>query len=92
MEDTIWVTILGLTAGFLTTLSFLPQVIQIWRSKKADDISALTFSVFATGVFLWLFYGIAIKSVPVIIPNAITFVLAVSILYLKWKYRSRPKG
>ncbi|MHB0992664.1 MAG: SemiSWEET transporter [Burkholderiales bacterium] len=78
---------LGLLAGSLTTISFIPQVVRIWRTKKADDISTSMFVIFIAGVALWLGYGILLKAWPVIAANAITLALAMVILILKFRYR-----
>lgn len=77
--------ILGLLAGSLTTLAFLPQVIKTWRSRSAKDLSLGMFSIFTLGVVLWLAYGIIIRDLPVIAANVVTLILA-SIL-LTWKLR-----
>lgn len=76
----------GLAAGSLTTISFVPQVVQIWRTKHADDISTSMFVIFMTGVALWLLYGIYLDALPVIIANAITLLLAATILILKFHF------
>ncbi len=78
---------LGLLAGTLTTVSFLPQVFKIWRAKSAKDISYAMFLTFSGGVFLWLLYGIAIGAAPVIVTNAVTFLLAVAVILLKMRYK-----
>lgn len=76
----------GLAAGSLTTISFVPQVIQIWRTKHADDISTSMFVIFMIGVALWLLYGIYLDALPVIIANTITLLLAATILILKFHF------
>jgi MtN3 and saliva related transmembrane protein len=81
--------ILGMTAGGLTTVSFLPQVIKTWKSKSAADISSGMFVLFSSGVFLWLLYGLAIGASPIIIANAVTLALALLILILKLHYQRR---
>ncbi|MHB1173614.1 MAG: SemiSWEET transporter [Sulfuriferula sp.] len=78
---------IGLVAGTLTTVAFIPQVIKIWRSKKADDISVSMFLIFTVGVALWMIYGIQIASLPVMLANAVTMMLALVILILKYRYR-----
>ncbi|MHB1245013.1 MAG: SemiSWEET family sugar transporter [Sulfuriferula sp.] len=78
---------IGLLAGTLTTVAFIPQVIKIWRSKKADDISVSMFLIFTVGVALWMIYGIQIASLPVMLANAVTMILALIILILKYCYR-----
>ncbi|MBX3300669.1 MAG: SemiSWEET family sugar transporter [Nitrospira sp.] len=79
-------TPLGLLAGTLTTIAFLPQVIRIWRNKSAKDLSITMLVTFTTGVFCWLVYGVMIDSLPVIIANAVTFVLAGMNVILKLRY------
>lgn len=80
------VTVLGLTAGCLTTIAFLPQLVKTWRTKSAEDISSGMLISFCVGLFLWLIYGICIGSLPVIIANAVTFVLAAVILFFKFRF------
>lgn len=79
--------ILGLVAGLLTTIAFVPQVIKIWRSKHAHDISLIMFSLFSCGVALWILYGFIIGSLPVILANSVTLILALTILVLKLRFR-----
>lgn len=81
------INLLGLLAGTLTTIAFVPQVVKIWQSKSASDISFGMFLIFNLGLVLWLLYGIAIHSVPVIIANAVTLVLTGMILVLKIRYK-----
>jgi len=82
-----YVTVLGLTAAVLSTISFFPQLLKTWKTKSARDISMGMFSIFCAGVFLWLFYGILINNLPVIIANLFTFIQAFIILLLKNKYK-----
>ncbi len=79
--------ILGLIAGALTTVAFIPQVIKIWKTKHATDISLGMFAIFSIGVLLWLFYGIEIDAVPVIVANAVTLGLSLTILVFKMRYK-----
>ena len=81
----------GLLAGALTTASLFPQLAKIWRTKSAEDVSTGMFVTFCIGVVLWLVYGIANRDVAVIAANAITLVLAIAILVLKFKY-ARNEG
>ncbi|MCA6079169.1 SemiSWEET transporter [Fulvivirga sedimenti] len=81
------IEILGLTAGFLTTVAFVPQVIKTWKTRSTKDISLNMFLLFCTGVSLWLIYGIMIGSISIIISNILTLILALSILFFKIRYR-----
>ena len=77
---------LGLAAGALTTVAFLPQLLKTWRSKSARDISLGMFVLFTVGVALWLVYGLFTGAVPVIAANTVTLILALTILTLKLRY------
>ena len=82
-----FVTIIGLLAGTLTTIAFLPQVIQTWKTKSTKDISLGMFLAFCTGVLLWIIYGILVKDIPLVIANVATLSLASTILWFKLKYK-----
>lgn len=77
---------IGLLAGFLTTLSFLPQAFKIIQTKQTQSISLVMYSFFVAGVMLWIMYGFMIASIPLIIWNALTFLLAGTILALKLRF------
>ena len=81
-----YITIIGLIAATLTTISFLPQAIKSWKTRSARDLSLGMFVTFCTGVLLWLIYGLLNQDVPIILSNAVTFVLALAILILKIKH------
>jgi MtN3 and saliva related transmembrane protein len=83
-EDLNW---LGLLAGCLTTISFLPQVIKVWKTRSTKDISLGMFSIFVTGVTLWSIYGVIKNDIPIIVANTTVFVLASIILGFKLKYK-----
>lgn len=79
-------TYVGLVAGTLTTISFLPQAIKTWKTKSTKDISLAMFLCFCLGVLLWVFYGFYTNNLPVFLANFATLVLASSILVCKLKY------
>ncbi len=78
---------LGYLAGILTTVAFIPQVMQIYKTKSAKDVSLAMFLIFTSGVMLWLVYGIKTDAIPVIAANAVTLLLSLVILFFKYKYR-----
>ena len=84
-----WIEWTGFAAAICTTTAFVPQLVRVARSKSARDISLPTFLLFSSGVLLWLIYGVYSGSKPVMLSNACTLVLSVSILYLKLKYDRR---
>ena len=81
-----YVILLGLAAGTLTAISFLPQVIRTWKLKEAKDLSLMTYIILTLGVTLWLIYGIIKSDIPIIAANTVTIVLASTILFFKLKY------
>lgn len=87
MTEFNFVTIIGLAAASLTTIAFLPQVIKTWKSQSAKDLSFGTFSLFASGVILWLIYGLLIGDLPIILANSITLVLAGTLVYFKLSFK-----
>jgi len=80
------ITILGLLAGALTTISFIPQVMKTWKFKETKDISLLMYIIFFTGILLWFSYGILIDNTPIIVANGISLVLVFIVLLLKIRY------
>jgi len=82
-----FILLLGLTAATLTTIAFLPQVIKTWKTKSADDLSLGMYSIFFTGVLLWLIYGILTEDIPVIAANTVTLILVLTILFFKFFYK-----
>ncbi len=77
---------IGIIAGTLTTIAFLPQVIQVLKTKSTEDISLVMYVVFITGVAFWLIYGILLGAWPVIIANIVTFILALIVLVMKLRH------
>ena len=78
---------MGTVAAVLTTTSFVPQAIRIVRTRDTHSISLPMYLAFTAGVGFWLGYGLELQSWPMIVSNAITFVLAAMILVLKLRYR-----
>jgi MtN3 and saliva related transmembrane protein len=77
---------LGFAAAALTTGSFIPQALMTIRTRNTSGISLGMYLVFTTGVAVWLAYGFAIDSWPMILANTITLALAAVILGFKLKY------
>jgi MtN3 and saliva related transmembrane protein len=78
--------VLGFVAGVLTTAAFIPQVLKIWKTRSARDISLGMYTAFTSGVVLWLAYGLALGSMPIIVANVFTLVLALAVLVMKLRY------
>ncbi len=67
----VWI-VLGVLAASLTMFGFVPQIIKMWKTHSAKDVSGLTLIQFAAGVTLWMLYGIHRKDIIIIGANAIS--------------------
>jgi MtN3 and saliva related transmembrane protein len=83
--------IIGYIAASLTTLSFLPQAILTLRTRNTAALSLTMYSLFTLGVLCWLIYGIYLANKAIIYANAVTLVLAASILSCKIYNIARKK-
>ncbi len=81
------ITVIGLIAALFTTVSLLPQLIKVWKTKSTKDISTSMFALFGGGVLLWFIYGLLVNDFPIIIANSLAFVQAVIILVFKLKFK-----
>ncbi|MBI5123297.1 SemiSWEET transporter [Candidatus Roizmanbacteria bacterium] len=79
-------TVIGMIAASLTTLAFLPQTIKTWKTRKTKDISLPMYVTFVVGMMIWLYYGFAIQSLPLIAGNIVSLIFAIPVLVLKLKH------
>ncbi|BDX07574.1 SemiSWEET transporter [Planctobacterium marinum] len=77
------IELIGYIAAVLTTASFLPQAIKTLKTRDTQSLSLSMYSIFCTGVLLWLLYGLAIQNWPIVAANAVTLMLAGMILGIK---------
>lgn len=75
--------LVGYPAAFFTTAAFIPQAWKSWRTRDLSGISLPMYTLFTLGVALWLVYGAIIGSLPIIVANGVTLVLAALVLWLK---------
>lgn len=78
---------IGLVAGCLTTGSFIPQVLKIFKTRDVSGISLVMYVAFTLGVLLWCIYGFSHGQLSIILANGITLALAAVILGMKIRYR-----
>ena len=83
---------IGFAAATCTTAAFVPQLVRIVRLRSARDISLPTFLLFSVGVGLWLIYGMGTGSRPVIVSNALTLAVSLSILFCKFRFDRAGRG
>lgn len=80
-------TILGSAAAFLTMFGFLPQIIKIYKTKSAKDISLFALLQFTLGIFLWILYGIHLRDPIIITANTVSISTLFIALILYFKYK-----
>lgn len=85
------IDLVGYAAAALTTLSWVPQLQRTWRTRSAADLSFGMLATFTSGVALWLLYGLAVGSSPVVVANGVTLVLALALVALKVGFDRRAR-
>ena len=80
--------IIGYLGSFLTCVTFVPQVIKSWESRSVGDLSTWMIGIVISSTLVWLWYGLRIKSGPVIVANTIVFLLGCVLLYFKLTFAS----
>jgi len=80
------ITIIGLIAALFTTISLLPQLIKVYKTKSTKDISTGMFTLFGVGVLLWFVYGVFVNDLPIMVANSLAFIQAAMILFFKAKH------
>ncbi|NBT55913.1 MAG: hypothetical protein EBT05_13910 [Betaproteobacteria bacterium] len=78
---------IGTLAAVISTASFVPQVWHTFKTRDVSGVSLGMYSVFTVGVSCWLVYGLLLGAWPIIIANATTLTLAISILVMKLRFR-----
>lgn len=82
----IW-SVVGFMAATLTMFSFVPQILKIFKTKSAADVSVLTLVQLSIGVTLWIIYGLHLKNLIIIVANAITLLTLIIALSLCFIYK-----
>jgi MtN3 and saliva related transmembrane protein len=88
MSDSIPAAIhwIGGAGAVLTTICWLPQAVRVVRTKDTRAISLATNLIFATGILLWLIYGIALGNWPLIVANSISMLFTLVIIAMKLRH------
>lgn len=82
-----FVTLLGSAAACCTTGSYIPQLRKCWETGSAGDLSFKMFSILATGVALWIVYGVLKSDAVIVLANSVSLALLIGILYFKVRER-----
>ena len=76
---------LGIAAGFVSTLAFLPQVMKICRTQSTKGISLGMYVLYSLGLILWGIYAYLIQSWPLLLTEIVTGLMTFYILVMKVK-------
>ena len=79
-------TIIGIVAGTLTVISFIPQILRVRENRSAHDLSWKWLTGLSAGIFLWVVYGVTYASMPIILSNVAMLALISALIALKWRY------
>jgi MtN3 and saliva related transmembrane protein len=78
-------TVVGLLAAVLTSLSYIPQVKKALPAGSTGDLSSKTLAVLATGLALWIGYGVLKSDYVIVIANAVGFALVATLIRFKFR-------
>src|SRR5215813_13023129 len=82
--------VIGYAAVAVGSSFMLPQVLKSWKTKKVDDLSLASGTLYFANSILWLTYGLLIAAWPVAIANALALAISIVQVSLKLKYRYQP--
>ncbi len=78
----------GIAGGIVSSVTFLPQVIKIWKTKSAKDLSMVTLMFLILNVSLWLIYGVLKNDYPLMITNGIVLSMVLAMVYFKLTFKA----
>jgi MtN3 and saliva related transmembrane protein len=80
--------IVGIAAGIFTGTSMLPQLIKMFKEKKASQVSVFMLLILITGLSLWVWYGYLKQDWPIIVTNLFSLAVNLVMIFLRYKYRN----
>ncbi|RYG01741.1 MAG: hypothetical protein EOO02_12095 [Chitinophagaceae bacterium] len=85
-----WIDFVGLFGAFLSSVTFVPQVYQAWKTRSTGDLSIWMILILIGNVSTWLFYGIVKNDLAIMVANSIILFLSLVLLYFKLKFKPQP--
>ncbi|MFL6320643.1 MAG: SemiSWEET family sugar transporter [Nitrososphaeraceae archaeon] len=79
-------SLIGISAAFLTTLSFVPQIIKAHHTKRMKDVSRYLMILFTTGSILWIIYGILHNDLVIVGANTTAATFNLILIYYSFAY------
>ena len=80
--------IFGYLGMVFLTLTLIPQLMKVLKTKKAADLSYIFLSVNVLTCVFFLIYGILLEETPLIIANTIVILQTLTLILLKNKYHN----
>ena len=81
-----YITVVGLAAGGLSIVAYIPQVWKTYTTKRAKDLSMKWLILTLTSSMLWFTYGVLSNSMPLILTSCLTALMNTSLILMKSKY------
>ena len=85
----LWVESIGLVAGFIGIVAWIPQIRRVWIDEKEEGISLPTFLAVTVSLSLWLVYGIIVNSIAMIVSNILTLAFIIAITLGVYRIRNK---
>ncbi len=76
----IFIEGIGIVAGSLGVIAWIPQIREVWIEGLHEGISLPTFFLVSTALVLWLIYGILVGSISIIVANIAALVCIISLI------------
>ena len=86
-----WIEAIGLFAGIIGIVAWIPQIVQVWVEKRHDGISLTTFAVVSFALSLWLVYGILVDSLAMIVANIMTLAVILAVIVGDFRVRKSER-
>ncbi|MCJ7570530.1 MAG: SemiSWEET family transporter [Candidatus Thermoplasmatota archaeon] len=80
------VEIIGLIAGIITSMGFLPQLFKGFKTKKLDDVSYFMPTVLSLGMSIWFVYGFLTNSIAIMTANTFGTICCIGLIVMKKIY------
>ncbi len=84
-----WIEATGHMGAILTSVTFIPQVYKVWKSRSVGDLSLVMMCIVFLSTLVWLTYAIALMLWPVILANSIVCILSALLIYFKFTFSKK---
>ncbi len=81
-----WTEVVGHIGSALSSITFMPQVYQTWKTKSVQDLNLFMMVIVFISTLIWIIYGVGLGLLPVIICNSIICFLSLVLIYFKFSY------